>query len=923
VNQIQNVNFISTNNHTAVIAALIPKTDSMSISTSFLSRGMYGGAAVNEIVLFPSTLTDTERTTLETNQIEKYLVFLITTQPSSSNQSVTVGGTPTNLSITSGASGATFQWYSNTTPSNTGGTLLSGETNSTLIPNTTTEGTLYYYVVVSNSLGTGPSSVSGYVRVGIEITTQPSTTPQSVEQGATLTPLSVVATGSNLTYQWYKNTTNSNTSGTLISGANASTYTPLSTDLGTLYYYVIISVTNTALTSSVSGSIKTRVISPNITYSVGTQNYNVNSAITPLVVSNSGGAITAIGIVTTLAGGNLGSLDGTGTAASFNSPIGITVDANGTLYVADVRNNRIRKITSSGVVITLAGGYSGNFDGTGTAAKFAYPTGITVDANGNLYVTDRYNFSIRKITSSGVVTTLAGGGYSGNLNGTGTAASFKNPTGITVDANGNLYVADQYDYSIRKITSSGVVTTLAGGRNGNLDGTGTAASFNEPTGITIDANGNLYVTDSSNYSIRKITSSGVVTTLAGGSYGNLDGTGTTAKFAYPKGITVDANGNLYVVDQYNSNIRKITSDGAVTTIAGGTRGSSNGIGTAAKFNNPAEITVDATGNLYVTDKDNNRIRKITQNPYQISPALPNGLSLNLYTGEISGTPTVASPLTTYTITATNESGSSSTTVAISTFLTAPTISNFSNVTKIYYDGTYTITPPTSNGSGAFTYASSDTNVATISGSTVTLVGAGTATITATQAADATYSSGATTATLTVNSVTVLTNNGKNTSTDTNYVNRFGVINSSEGLGSNGEIIIAKTVYTFTIPFNTYFDFETGTTCTSSMCTMDPSEVYDLKFAAGGPPIRARMWWNEQYADMALVYNKEFGQLNATDIGNYYYCDYVGDGNATCINVDTPPINFIGIYKTYSNNYYAVKYISEDSSGVTFQYRKLN
>jgi hypothetical protein len=326
----------------------------------------------------------------------------------------------------------------------------------------------------------------------------------------------------------------------------------------------------------------------------------------------------------------------------------------------------------------------------------------------------------------------------------------------------------------------------------------------------------------------------------------------------------------------------------------------------------------------VADQQNYRIRKITQNPFKIIPTLPNGLTFNLQTGEISGSPTVVTPLTTYTITATNESGSSSTTIDISTILViAPTISNFSNTTKFYYDGSYTIAPPTSNSSGAFTYTSSNTNIATINGSKVSLVGAGTVTITATQAADATYSSGTITATLTVTGVTVVTKYGQVTSTVTNYVNDKGQINAVQGVNGFGEIKTVHQRYTeTTIPFNAYFDFETATTCTDDdMCRNNPDS--DLRFAAGEGSIRARMWWNEQYADMALVYDKTFDQLNASDIPNYYYCDYVGDGNAACINVDTPPTNFIGIYKTNSGNYYAVKYVSETSSGVTFQYRKLN
>ena len=798
VNRTQIVSYSSTNNHTVVTSSQNPVTNSMSISTTFYStRGMHGGASVSEIVLFPSTLSETERTTVENNQIDHYLLLLIETHPSTTNQSVALGGTPTNLTVTSGVTGATFQWYSNTANSNSGGTLLPGEVNSTYTPNTSAEGTLYYYVIVSASTKSATSNVSGHVRVGIEITSQPSTSSQIVYQGNAVTPLTVQATGTNLSYQWYSNTANSTSGGTLLSGANNSSYTPSSANIGTLYYYVTVSGTNTVLTSSVSGSVITKINLPNISYNTGAQNYVVNSAITPLVITNTGGAITSTATVSTIAGsGSPGNTNGNGTAARFRYPTGITIDANGNLYVADQENNTIRKITSSGDVTTIAGsGSPGNTNGNGTAARFFYPTGITIDANGNLYVAERENHTIRKITSSGDVTTIAGSIIRGNTDGNGTAARFFRPAGITIDANGNLYVADQYNHTIRKITSSGDVTTIAGSIfRGNTDGNGTAARFYWPTGITIDANGNLYVAERGNHTIRKITSSGDVTTIAGSIIrGNTDGNGTAASFYEPHGITIDANGNLYVADQRNNIIRKITSSGNVTTIAGsGSRGSTDGDATAAGFYYPFGITTDASGNLYVADQFNHTIRKITIAPFQISPQLPNGLSFNGLTGEISGTPTIATPSTTYTVTGYNSSGSSSTTISIRTSL-LPTISNFSNVIKTYFDGNYTITPPTSNSSGAFTYTSSNTNAATINGTVVTLVGAGTTSITAAQAADATYFSGSISATLTVNSVSVITKYGEITGTNVNYVNKYGVVSADEGVNSNGRNILAKTI----------------------------------------------------------------------------------------------------------------------------------
>ena len=330
-------------------------------------------------------------------------------------------------------------------------------------------------------------------------------------------------------------------------------------------------------------------------------------------VANNSGYL--VGTVTTLAGSGFGgSTDATGTAASFNNPYSVAVDASGNVYVADAQNNKIRKVTSAGVVTTFAGsGSAGSTDATGTAASFNFPTGVAVDAGGNVYVADASSHKIRKITSAGAVTTIAGSGSIGSTDATGTAASFNYPYGVAVDAAGNVYVADNSNHKIRKVTAAGVVTTLAGsGSIGSTDATGTAASFNYPTSVAVDAGGNVYCADNNNHKIRKVTSAGVVTTLAGsGNSGSIDATGTAASFNYPFGVAVDASGNVYVGDQNNQKIRMVTSLGVVTTLAGsGSQGSINATGTAASFYLPSGLAVDASGYIYVGDRGNNKIRKI-------------------------------------------------------------------------------------------------------------------------------------------------------------------------------------------------------------------------------------------------------------------------------------------------------------------------
>jgi uncharacterized protein (TIGR03437 family) len=311
--------------------------------------------------------------------------------------------------------------------------------------------------------------------------------------------------------------------------------------------------------------------------------------------------------VSTIAGSTQGNADGQGSSAQFNKPMGIAIDATGNLFITDTHNHRLRKISPTGLVSTFAGSSLGFANGTGEVAKFNFPTHITVNKAGQLFVTDLSNNKIRKITPIGLVDTFPFLVELGAL-----PVTLNNPFGITSNTDGGVFVADSNNFKIRRLFSTGSFTvTIAGSVFGTANGQGILSQFANPKGIEIDASENLYVADDGvSKLIRKISSTGLVTTLAGGTAGFIDGQGTTAKFRELSDIAVDADGNLFVTDK--NCVRKISPTGLVTTVAGSdTTGFADGEAATAQFNLIKGIAIDSQGNLYVADTNNHKIRKIT------------------------------------------------------------------------------------------------------------------------------------------------------------------------------------------------------------------------------------------------------------------------------------------------------------------------
>ncbi|MDI5897579.1 hypothetical protein [Flavobacterium yafengii] len=552
---------------------------------TFSGGQVFYNGNVSELILFPTVLTN-PRQTIEYRQGLYYSVCALATQPSSNNQSVILGGTPTSLGVLSSDPDATYQWYSNTVKSNTGGTILPGETNTSYTPSTAAEGTLYYYAVISSATTTCASNVSGYVRVGIEITSQPSNSNQTVIQNSSVNSLNVIATGSSITYQWYKNLNNSNTDGTLISGATTNSYTPLSTDLGTSYYYVVVSGNNTILVSNPSGAIKittTPVIwnGPTITFS------KANYADYTLVQNQ------------------------------------------------DVLTNTVKltRANDQGLFNIAAESRFGGVSPSNTE----WAEGLLTNYTNLTYTTwqEAVNYS---------------------------AANSVNKTYVVHLINENVFLELK------------VLSWTAGGNGGGFSySRTTCVAPSEPSASNQSFNSPATVAD-------------------------LVATGTNIKWY-------------------------LGSSGETSLLSS---------------------TTLTTATYYVTQTVNNC-----------------------------------------------ESARKAISVTIIS-CSAPTISIFNNSTKTYFDTNYTIVPPSSNSSGVFIYTSSNLSVATISGTTVNIIGPGSTIITANQDADGSFCIGSITSTLIVNNVSVVTKNGQITTSNPNYVNKNGAAGSGSGVSENGQAKVTKS-----------------------------------------------------------------------------------------------------------------------------------
>jgi trimeric autotransporter adhesin len=338
--------------------------------------------------------------------------------------------------------------------------------------------------------------------------------------------------------------------------------------------------------------------------------------------------VTPDGAISTFAGNGTQGFsgdDGPATAAQLISPMGVAIDSAGNFYIADYYDIRVRKVMRNGVISTVAGNGNPNFGNDGglaTTAQLISPMSVAVDAAGNLYIADSKYNRVRMVTAAGVIETVAGNytsGFSGD-GGPATEAKLNNPNGVAVDSTGNLYIADYGNNRVRMVTAAGVIRTVAGNGTEGYSGDGglaTEAKLNNPNGVAVDSAGNLYIADSGNNRVRIITAAGVIRTIAGnGTSGFIGGDGSVmlATLNFPTGVAVDSAGNLYIADTWNNRVRKVSVAGVISTVAGNGAGGFSGDGgpaTSASLYSPAGVAVDSTGNLYIADSLNYRVRMVT------------------------------------------------------------------------------------------------------------------------------------------------------------------------------------------------------------------------------------------------------------------------------------------------------------------------
>jgi sugar lactone lactonase YvrE len=427
--------------------------------------------------------------------------------------------------------------------------------------------------------------------------------------------------------------------------------------------------------------------------------------------------VNASGVITTVAGTGAGTFSGDNnpaTGAQLNVPASVFVDSAGNLFIADQQNAAIRRVDhATQVITTVAGNGTGGFVGDGgpaTSAQLNFPSGVFVDSAGNLFIADEFNNRVRKVDITGNITTVAGngtGGFAGD-NGPATSAQLSSPNGVFVDSAGSLFIADSSNNRIRKVDANGIITTVAGNGTRGFAGDGgpaTSAQLSSPSGVFVDSAGNLFIADSSNNRIRKVDTNGTITTVAGkgtAGFSGDNGPATSGQLSFPFGAFVDSAGNLFIADSSNNRIRKVDTNGTITTVAGsGTAGFSGDAGSAtgANLNRPGGIIADGFGNLFIADSSNNRIREVVTFP------VANAQSSRT-------TPNMAAGLT---LTGTSPRGSVPLTFVIASSPAQGTLSNFSAST-----GAVTYTPGSGfTGADSFTFTVNDGN-ATSSAATVNL-----------------------------------------------------------------------------------------------------------------------------------------------------------------------------------------------------------